>query len=248
MLLARRRHSDVIIIEYGVIIFRKCSLQLKSLEEEKDKILTANCSMAQENIDKEPEIVERKSRLNALSEEAKELCSVVQEKLNSISEYIGFVRNSCIILTFVSSAESKTSDNTPETVLALLQASAAESEESSDKLVTSLTNKEKTVEEFVDEFLAARKTMHLRKLKADKMVELLQQQKNGNSGGGHGPMGSTPYPSSFYGTPGSVPYPTGPYQMPMPGMPGMMYRHFWNGCTTQRPTEIRKQRNSENTI
>lgn len=126
-------------------------------------------------------------------------------------------------------------------MLALLQTKAAECEESSDKLVTNLTSKEKTVEEFLDEFLTARKAMHLRRLKADKMLELIQQQKNAarNSGsaGGHGGMGPAPYPnSSFYGAPASgVPYPTGPYQMPMPGMPampGMMYRHFWN-CLTR---------------
>lgn len=129
-------------------------------------------------------------------------------------------------------AESRSADNTPETVLALLQIKADESEKSSEQLVTALTSKEKTVEEFLEEFLTTRKEMHLRKLKADKMIELIQQQKNAarNSGGAHGP---TPYPSvpgNFYGAPGGgVPYPTGPYQMPMPGMPsmpGMMYRHF----------------------
>lgn len=63
------------------------SFQLKSLEEDKDRILATNCVLAQENVDKEPEIIERKGRLNELSEEGKELCSVVQEKLNTLSEY-----------------------------------------------------------------------------------------------------------------------------------------------------------------
>lgn len=88
--------------------------------------------------------------------------------------------------------------------------------------------KETAIEDFLKEFLEQRKSMHLRKLKADKMVELIQQQKNaartgagGIGGGSHG------YPNNFYGNPGGgVPYPTGPYAMPMPGMPGMMYRHF----------------------
>lgn len=50
-------------------------------------MLTSNCALAQENVDKEPEIIERKSRLNDMSEEAKELCAVVQEKLNALSKY-----------------------------------------------------------------------------------------------------------------------------------------------------------------
>lgn len=60
---------------------------MTSLEEEKNRMLTSNCALAQENVDKEPEIIERKSRLNDMSEEAKELCAVVQEKLNALSKY-----------------------------------------------------------------------------------------------------------------------------------------------------------------
>lgn len=177
---------------------------LKGLEEEKERILTSNCALAQENVDREPEIIEKKSRLNDLSEEGKELCSVVQEKLNTL--------------------KSKKGDTTPETVLALLQTKAAECEETSDRFVSKLTNKESTVEEFLDTFLDSRKEMHLRKLKVDKMVELIQQQKNASRGGIGGgiPARPAPYPSNFYGTPGgNVPYPTGPYQMPMPGVPGL---------------------------
>lgn len=79
--------------------------QLKGLEDDKARILEGNCSMAQENVDKEPEIVERKSRLSALSEEGKELCSVVQEKLNTLSEselYVKSDRSDSNCLIFVS--------------------------------------------------------------------------------------------------------------------------------------------------
>lgn len=61
------------------------SIQLTSLEEDKAKILTANCALAQENVDREPEIIERKSRLSEMTEEAKELCTVLQEKLGVLS-------------------------------------------------------------------------------------------------------------------------------------------------------------------
>lgn len=151
------------------------------------------------------------------------------------------VFNECLIIKYKKISctifsETKKGDNSPETVLALLQTMSAESEESSDQCVTKLTSKESTIEEFLegsDGFLAKRKQMHLRKLKSEKMIELIQQQKSAArgsvGGGGIGGGGGTPYPN-FYGQPaGGVPYPTGPYQMPMPGMPampGMMYRHF----------------------
>lgn len=221
-------------------------LQLKSLEEEKDRILGSNCTLAQENVDKEPEILEKKARISELSEQGKELCSVVQEKLNTLSKcctrttttFISLWTTIAYNISISPFAESKTGDNTPETVLALLQTGAAESEESSDKSVAKLLGKESTIDEFLDEYVPTRKTMHLRKLKSEKMVELIQQQKNAAraSGGAGGPGGPAPYPSNFYNSPGmgggGVPYPTGPYSMPLPGMPGMpgvpgmMYRHF----------------------
>lgn len=109
--------------------------------------------------------------------------------------------------------------------MALLQASAAECEEKSDKIVLQMQEKEIPIEDFVEQFMAERKLMHLRKLKADKMTELMRQPalppRPASSGMGigiHG--GGAPYPpSNFYppyGGPPPVPYPTGPLAMPMP--------------------------------
>lgn len=59
---------------------------MKGLEEEKERMLASNCALAQENVDKEPEIIEKKSRISDLAAEGTELCSAVQEKLNLLSE------------------------------------------------------------------------------------------------------------------------------------------------------------------
>lgn len=133
--------------------------------------------------------------------------------------------------------ETKKGDTTPDTALALLQTAAAESEETSDKIVTQLLEKKIPIEEYLEQFMAARKLMHLRKLKAEKMIDLMREENNINRrpthfGGGSGmpSMGhGTPYPpTNFYppatgGMGSGVPYPTGPLQMPMPNM---MFRHF----------------------
>lgn len=59
--------------------------------------------------------------------------------------------------------------------------------------------------------------MHLRKLKAEKMSELL---RGGGQNYGNGfSRPNLPYPASMP----NVPYPTGPFNMPMPGMFG---NHF----------------------
>lgn len=91
------------------------------------------------------------------------------------------------------------------------------------------------MEEFVEQFLVDRKKMHLRKLKTEKMIDLLRAENRastlGGGGGNSGAGGGIPYPpSSFYPSTGpgghGAPYPTGPFQMPMPTLPNMMFRHF----------------------
>lgn len=94
-------------------------------------------------------------------------------------------------------------------------------------------DKELPVEQFLEQFLAARKTMHLRKVNADKMDELTRQMRQSAALGGHHngaasrpysgfyaasppPAGPTPYPPA--GGAHHVPYPQGPIMgMPMPG-------------------------------
>uniref|UniRef100_A0A0K8TLS7 Putative vacuolar protein sorting 37b n=1 Tax=Tabanus bromius TaxID=304241 RepID=A0A0K8TLS7_TABBR len=170
---------------------------LARLEEEKEAMLSENRAIAEENLSKEPVLVELKGKLNELSTQGKELCSVVQEKLVEI--------------------KSKSNNVNADTALALLQAAAAEIEEESENKVKKLLDNELSLEDFLEEFMPSRKTMHLRKLKAEKMTELLRQPKpqppNRNSGYYPGSTGGLPYPSA-----GSVPYPLGPMPMPMPGI------------------------------
>lgn len=97
-----------------------------------------------------------------------------------------------------------------DTALALLQTAAAESEEESDKIVKQFLDKELQVDGFLEQFMLSRKIMHLRKLKAEKMNDLIRK----------GPVHASGYNfnSSFYSYQGgSVPYPVGMMNMPMPG-------------------------------
>ncbi|CAO1407062.1 unnamed protein product [Diamesa tonsa] len=178
---------------------------LKSLETEKDVIISENRSLAESNLEKEPQIIECRSRINDLSSSGKELCESVQEKLNEI--------------------KSKSNNMNSETVLALLQTSAAENEEESESFAKQLMDNNSSVEEFMDKFMTSRKIMHLRKLKSEKMQDLLRQgpqQGNNRMGHGGGPPPQMTYggpqnPSTFYPPAGGIPYPMGPITMPMPG-------------------------------
>lgn len=120
---------------------------------------------------------------------------------------------------FLTLSESKSSSVNPENMLNILKASAAESEEKSDKFVEDFLDRSLTLEEFLEKFKSERIEMHLRKLKAEKMQELLRQ------GGASNGLRYAPQPpvNNFYGSPNSMPYPSGPGGFPMP-MPPSSYR------------------------
>lgn len=100
-------------------------------------------------------------------------------------------------------------------MLDILKASAAESEEKSDEIAEQFMSQSILIDEFLDQFKSKRMEMHLRKLKVDKMQELL---RHGVGNGQHPPpQGNYPPPSNFYNP---APYPNampGGYpMMPMP--------------------------------
>lgn len=80
----------------------------------------------------------------------------------------------------------------------MLETSAAQTEEESEKIVRQFLDKDITVDAFLETFMDSRKLMHLRKFKADKMRELIRNPRVDSS--------SVPYPLS------------GGMMMPMPGM------------------------------
>ncbi|XP_061393036.1 vacuolar protein sorting-associated protein 37B [Musca vetustissima] len=181
----------------------KIDTVLEVLKAQKDSLFAENRTKAESNIEKEPQIIELKGKIAELNEEGKRCCEAVQEKLAQIKEKSGGVSQ--------------------ETALALLQTAAAESEEASEEIVKKFTGNEITVEAFLEEFLAARKNMHLRRLKAEKMQELMKRQAQGGRNMGSGPAysnipssGFYPAPRLPYGSGGGVPYPVGGPMMPMP--------------------------------
>lgn len=170
--------------------------QLSSLENEKEAMLNLNRALAEENILQEPKIIELKATVNEIAEEGKVLVTQVQDKIN---EY-----------------KSKSGNLSHDTALALLQSAAVEAEDESEQIFQRFLDKEETnVSNFIDEFIASRKKMHDRKLKADKMIEMGRNPANRTPQNNFYPTAGLPYPMNpQQGS--SVPYPMGP-SMPMPG-------------------------------
>lgn len=178
--------------------FLKDINQVKDLETEKEMIIVRNKSLAEHNLSKEPLLKELKREMQEKSEEGEQLCTRIQGLLNDY--------------------KSKSAGISPDVTLALLQIAASEQEKSSDDIANEFLTGRIDVEKFLEDFKPVREKMHLRKLKFEKMSELI---RNGQNNGYSRP--NMPYPG--YGAPSmpSVPYPMGPLNMPMPGMFG---NHF----------------------
>lgn len=116
-------------------------------------------------------------------------------------------------------SELQKSNVTLDTVLALLETKAAQSEEASDAIADNFLKGKTDVDEFLEEFSKERKLMHLRKVKVDKMGELMRKKQQSETSAMNNP--SMPafsfYPPQF--PPSAVRpmiYPPGPAQVPYP--------------------------------
>ncbi|XP_033359183.1 vacuolar protein sorting-associated protein 37B-like [Bombus vosnesenskii] len=170
--------------------------QFKNLETEKELLMASNTSLAEFNLSKQPELQEGKQILKELSEKGSRLCTSVKEKLDEI--------------------KNKSGEMTADTALDLLQTAAAEIEEESETIAEKFLAGDMEVDEFLEQFLSRRKLMHLRKVKVDKLRELIRKSHTAVGPG-------YPIASNFRSLAPAVPYPAGPVSMPMPVPSGFPY-------------------------
>ncbi|XP_013772613.1 vacuolar protein sorting-associated protein 37B-like [Limulus polyphemus] len=132
--------------------------QVKNIEAERVMLLASNKNLAEFNLNREPSMLETRQRLAHMYSEALELKKEVEEKKQKLDE--------------------KGRQVSLDTTLAILQTSAAQSEEETEEMADKLLNGDIPVEEFIEKYLEKRKIAHLRKVKAEKMAELLAQKRN----------------------------------------------------------------------
>lgn len=178
--------------------------QVKNAENEREMLLASNKSLADYNLSREPKMRQSRQQLKELYEQAVELMQEVEQRKKTLDGMGG--------------------QSSLDTTLALLQTLAAQSEEDSEKIATSFLEGETTVESFLEEFAEARKLAHMRRVKVDKMTELLTRRNQRAPPGAVAPLPSRPAPPAPlpqglpYGAPSGAPYPTGHFAMPMPFM------------------------------
>ncbi|XP_064621841.1 vacuolar protein sorting-associated protein 37B-like [Lineus longissimus] len=137
--------------------------QVKNLVSEKQMLMASNKSLAEFNLSREPRLIQGKERLASAHEQAKQLQEEVLENKGKLL--------------------SNEDDLTLDTALAMLQTKASKTEDDSEDLAEKLLDKSVDIEIFLDLFIPRKTLAHVRKVKAEKMGELVRSQGTQHPGG-----------------------------------------------------------------
>lgn len=194
------------------------TFKVKQQEAEKDVLLASNKSLAEYNLTWEPKLNSGKQKLVELYQIASQLERSREEKEKEV--------------------EGQADSISLDTAIGLLQSATLQAEEESEQLAEKFLERALDVDTFVEEFQQRRKMTHLRKVKADKMKELVAKQKHSaQQFGVSNPARPAPPPPSYanqpfsnnplppypiHNTAGNLPYPIFPPNN-APNMPYPMY-------------------------
>ncbi|KAK9497094.1 hypothetical protein O3M35_004471 [Rhynocoris fuscipes] len=132
--------------------------QCKDIEKEKEMLLVSNRSLAEYNLNKEPLLLVLKKQVLELSEICDNLYKSIEEKFNNTAPRGG--------------------TSNLETKLSCLQMATQEMEEESEATAESFLDGSIELDDFLEKFMQKRKLMHLRKVKTDKMKEILNEMNS----------------------------------------------------------------------
>jgi len=153
--------------------------QVRNIEVEREMLMVSNKSLAEFNLSREPRLRQARQRLIESYQKASEDFREVESKKQTLDELSRQV--------------------SLDTTLAILQTSAAQTEEETESIAEKFLDGSIDVEAFLEDFLPKRKLAHLRRIKVDKLSELIyrtQHQQNSQnwtpipvaSGGGVNPI------------------------------------------------------------
>ncbi|CAD5231122.1 unnamed protein product [Bursaphelenchus xylophilus] len=168
--------------------------QFSTLRSDKETRLIMCKSMAESNLAMEPTFNQSREKLNRTLNEVRGLIAAVK----SIEAEVG-------------------DDSGPqnlETTSALLQAAAQTVEDESERLSDKLLDGDIEVDDFIKDFEKKRIRFHLRKIKAEKLIELSRQPVYTPQTAGSRPYSQPiyPHPAAGYRQSGAFMYPTPAYR------------------------------------
>ncbi|XP_064612950.1 vacuolar protein sorting-associated protein 37B-like [Liolophura sinensis] len=130
--------------------------QVRNIQMERETLLAFNKSAAEHNLTYQPQLEKLKGEVASGHEEVRRLQGVLEED------------RAQLLL--------RSNDQSLDMLLALLQTECAKTEEESEQLAENFCDKKLEVDRFVEEFMQSRTLAHLRRIKCDKMAELMVSQ------------------------------------------------------------------------
>jgi len=156
--------------------------QIKAISVEKGNLLTNNTSIAEYNLAQEPKLAAAKQELASLYEQWVSVQKEYEERKLKI--------------------DAKSSKYSLDTICALLQTEAAKSEEQSERIADEFLNGSMEVETFLERFIPQRTIAHERKVKSEKLEEMVRSGVSNSSSGFTAPPIAAPRPARW-----GAPYP-----------------------------------------
>jgi len=170
--------------------------QITNLYNEKDELMVANKSLAEYNLSQEPVLIAKRQQLTAKHQEAIQLVSAVKEIKSELEQKSGKIQ--------------------PDSLYYLLEVDASKAETESDDIANDYLDKKiESTDEFLEKFVALRKIMYLRRVKLDKLKELIRNPTRTpvrKAPDAPPPAAAMYTPPSF----GGAPYPTSGPAVPAP--------------------------------
>ena len=154
--------------------------QVKVLENRRDTLIASNKSLAEFNLSREPAYRQARQALADAHRAAQELRREVEAKREQLS--------------------ALSRQTSLDTTLALLQMAAAEADEESERIANHFLSGQLPVEAFLSQFIASRKTAHLRRIKTEKLDEYVKRRPSSEGAmrpAPPPPQQPPPYPTSF---------------------------------------------------
>lgn len=127
--------------------------QMKRLYSEKEMLMASNKSLAEYNLSQEPILKAKREAMAAKHRQAVDLIAKVKQTKEEL--------------------ENKSSKVTPDTLYYLLQVETEKVEIESEEIGHSFLDGNIDIDQFLTEFLAKRNVMYCRRVKLEKMKELL---------------------------------------------------------------------------
>lgn len=149
--------------------------QVKNAEAEREMLFASNKSLAEFNLSHQPRLVDTRQQLIDMHKQAMELKKEVEEKKAKIDELMRQV--------------------SLDTTLALFQTAAAQMEEETENVAQNFLESQLSVDLFLEMFLEKRKLMHLRRVKTEKMSDILEQLSRHNNVASFSNARPSPLPS-----------------------------------------------------